>query len=253
MDFSTVDHSRSEQLYLQIRRLIVQAIQAGALLPGQQIPSIAAIASTARVSRMTVRHALETLIHEGWIHPVPGKGSFVTRKTRIVLDLQHVIGWADEVKMQGQEPSARLVGAEIVPVEPRVAHALGLAAGTPVYRVIRVQYAGETPLGIDTTYLPTDRFPNFPTYIAASPSSISRVLLEKYGVRLVHGTQLIEAVGADRPTAEMIGIPVGSPVLAAERTAYTADDTPVQFVRSLHRSDMVSLKVKLTNTFALSH
>ncbi len=253
MDFSSIDHHGSEQLYLQIRRLIVQAIQGGALLPGQQIPSIATIASAARVSRMTVRHALETLIHEGWIHAVPGKGSFVTRKTRVILDLQNVVGWADEVRMQGLEPSARLVGVEVVPVEPPVAQALALAPGTPVYRVVRVQYAGETPLGIDTTFLPVNRFPDFPTHIAASPASISRVLLEKYNLRLEHGFQLIKAVSADRPTAEMIGVPAGSPVLVAERTAFMADDTPVQFVRSLHRSEMVSLKVKLTNTFALNH
>jgi len=250
MDFSGVDPHRPEQLYLQIRRLVVSAIQSNALQPGQQIPSIAVIARQARVSRMTVRHALETLIHEGWIQTVPGKGSFVACKMPVVLDLEHVVGWSDEMKQQGIEPSVRLVCAEIVAAEPHVARALKLPVSTAVYRIVRVQYAGEVPLGVDTTYLPSARFPNFAAHITARPSSISRVIFEQYGVYLLHGTQLIEAISVDQPTAGLIGVPPGSPVLLAERTMFTTDDTPVQFVRAIHRSGLVRLKVRLTNTFS---
>lgn len=250
MDFSSVDPHRSEQLYLQIRRLVVEAIQNNALLPGQQIPSIAAIARQARVSRMTVRQALDALIHEGWIQTVPGKGSFVARKTPVVLDLEHVVGWSDEMRGQGIEPSARLISAEIVPADSAVAQALTLPVSTAVYRVVRVQYAGEIPLGVDTTYLPAARFPGFATYIAQNPTSISRVMIEQYGVRLPYGIQFVEAISADRSTAELIGILPGSPVLLAERTTFDANDTPVQFVQAVHRSGLVRLKVRLTNTFS---
>ncbi|NPV65915.1 MAG: GntR family transcriptional regulator [Anaerolineae bacterium] len=250
MDFSGVDPHRSEQLYLQIRRLVVEAIQNNALLPGQQIPSIAAIARQARVSRMTVRQALDALIHEGWIQTVPGKGSFVARKTPVVLDLEHVVGWSDEMRRQGIEPSARLISAEVIPADPTVARALDLPVSTAVYRIVRVQYAGEVPLGVDTTYLPAGRFPGFAAHIAANPASISKVMVEQYGIRLPHGIQFVEAISVDRATAELIGVLPGSPVLLAERTTFAADDTPVQFVQAVHRSGLVRLKIRLTNTFS---
>ncbi len=250
MDFSTVDPQQAEQLYMQIRRLLVEAIQSNALLPGQRIPSITTIARQARVSRMTVRHALEALIQEGWIQTVPGKGSFVARKAPVVLDLQHVVGWSDEMRRQGLEPSSRLISVEIVPADMLVAQSLNLSAGTAVYRIVRVQYAGEMSLGIDTTYLPAARFPGFAAYIAANPSSISRIIVQQYNVRLLYGVQFVEAISVDRATAELIGVPAGSPVLLAERTTFTADDVPVQFVQAIHRAGLVRLKIRLTNTFS---
>lgn len=248
MDFSSIDPHSSEQLYLQIRHLILRAIQTQELLPGQRIPSIAAIAAGAGVSRMTVRHALDALIADGWIDAVPGKGSFVTEKSRVVLDMHYLVGWSEELKMQGVEPATRLVDATIVSAALPAARALNVPVDTPLIRTVRVQYAEQTPLGVDTTCMIADRFPGFEALIAAEPASISRILYHHYGVYLLRGAQFVEAIGTDRATSGLLGVPLGTPVLLVQRTTYTMGDIPVQFVQAIHRSELVRFKVELSST-----
>ncbi len=62
-----------EQIMDQVKALIV----AGELVPGEQLPSIRALANDLRVSVITTKRAYNELEAEGFIETVPGKGCFV--------------------------------------------------------------------------------------------------------------------------------------------------------------------------------
>lgn len=250
MDFSSIDTRSSEKLYLQIRRLIVRAIQEETLSPGEQIPSIAGIADAAGVSRMTVRHALDALINEGWIYTVPGKGSFVAAKAGVVLDLNRLVGWSKELNMQGVASATRLVSLERVKSIKRVAQALRVPDETALFKIVRIQMAEGVPLGVDTTYMVADRLPGFEAALYAEPASISHVLLHQYGVKLLRGTQFVEAAGSDQALSQLLNVALGTPILMVERTTFTVGDIPVQFIQSIHLSGLVRFKVELTSITA---
>ena len=52
-------------------------IDAGELLPGEQVPSMAQLADSYGISRGTARRVLTTLRDEGYVYVTPGWGTFV--------------------------------------------------------------------------------------------------------------------------------------------------------------------------------
>ena len=64
-------------IYVQIREQILRALGAGALQPGEQMPTMRQTAVALRVDLNTVRHAYDELERMGAISLVRGRGSFV--------------------------------------------------------------------------------------------------------------------------------------------------------------------------------
>lgn len=69
-----------EQIYSQLKAQIV----AGALSPGEALPSIRALAKDLKISVITTKRAYDELEAEGFLYTVAGKGCFVAEKN---LDL----------------------------------------------------------------------------------------------------------------------------------------------------------------------
>ncbi|HMK92518.1 MAG TPA: GntR family transcriptional regulator, partial [Thermoleophilia bacterium] len=68
---------RSAPLYLWLASILRDQIEAGRLDPHGAVPSERALSDRYKVSRMTARHALETLALEGYLYRHPRKGTFV--------------------------------------------------------------------------------------------------------------------------------------------------------------------------------
>lgn len=69
-----------EQIYSQLKAQII----AGALSPGEALPSIRALAKDLKISVITTKRAYDELETEGFLYTVAGKGCFVAEKN---LDL----------------------------------------------------------------------------------------------------------------------------------------------------------------------
>lgn len=63
-----INESSDIPIYLQIRNQIVQGISDGRLLPGEQLPTVRALAAEIGINSMTVSKAYQTLKQEGYIH-----------------------------------------------------------------------------------------------------------------------------------------------------------------------------------------
>jgi GntR family transcriptional regulator len=70
-------------LYLQIKEQLRHRIAVGELKPGDEIPSIRALAADTRVSVITIKRAYLELELEGVIQTRQGRGSFVAEGVRI--------------------------------------------------------------------------------------------------------------------------------------------------------------------------
>lgn len=64
-------------VYLQVVEQVKAAAAAGALQPGEPIPSIRPLAEELRVNRNTIAKAYTELESQGIIETIPGKGCFV--------------------------------------------------------------------------------------------------------------------------------------------------------------------------------
>ncbi len=245
MEFNQLDKNSSEQLYLQIRRILLKAIRDQDLLPGQRIPSVSELSDLTTVSRMTVRQALQALIDEGWLYTVPGKGTFVSESPRIEQNLQYLSGWTEEISAQGMVPSTRVISLTILPADKVVAGRLGVAMGTRVFCLMRLRLADNFPVSLEKTHLCCDRFPGLDKLIDTNPS-LYYLLREKYQVFPVRANQFIEAGEADGVTASMLEIPVGKAVLTSERITYDANGRQIEYTIGATRAGFLRYKTELS-------
>lgn len=79
-----LSNSSDKPFYEQITAQIRDAVAAGELAAGEQLPSIRALATQLRISAITTKRAYQDLEAQGYVTTVPGKGCFVAEQN---LDL----------------------------------------------------------------------------------------------------------------------------------------------------------------------
>lgn len=72
-----LDHKSRLPIYTQLYQEILRLSALGAMTPGEQLPSVRALAQELGVNPNTVQKAYQLLEHDGYICSVPGKGSFL--------------------------------------------------------------------------------------------------------------------------------------------------------------------------------
>lgn len=68
-----------EQLYRRVTELVVKR----QLMPGDKLPSVRELAKSLGVNPNTVSKAFQNLERDGVIYSLPGRGSFISEKSRI--------------------------------------------------------------------------------------------------------------------------------------------------------------------------
>ena len=79
-----LSNSSDKPIYEQITAQIRDAVAAGELTAGEQLPSIRALAAQLRISAITTKRAYQDLEAQGYVTTIPGKGCFVAEQN---LDL----------------------------------------------------------------------------------------------------------------------------------------------------------------------
>lgn len=79
-----LSNSADKPIYEQIAAQIRDAVAAGELAAGEQLPSIRALAAQLRISAITTKRAYQDLEAQGYVTTIPGKGCFVAEQN---LDL----------------------------------------------------------------------------------------------------------------------------------------------------------------------
>jgi 2-aminoadipate transaminase len=75
-----IDRESDRPLYAQIRDALKAAIEDGVLKPGEQLPTVMALANQVGVTQSTIRRALEDLIKRGTVSSQVGRGTFVSEE-----------------------------------------------------------------------------------------------------------------------------------------------------------------------------
>jgi len=220
--------------YVQIEEELAERIRAGILRPGDRIPPERELAEQMQVSRMTVRQALGRLADRGLLVREQGRGTFVS-ETKLIQSLSHLSGFYDQMISQGIQPTSRLLSGKQVLASTADAQLLGLRIGEPLYKVVRLRLGGGVPLVLETSFFPARLVPGLLEQ-DLERNSIYR-LMEGYDARPVRAIQSLEPVAARDQEAGALEIPVGSPVMLVERTAWDTRGRAVEYAKDIHRGD----------------
>src|SRR5215470_10781798 len=142
-------------LYELVESVLAGDIADGSLPPETQLPPEDGLVERFKVSRTTVRKAIQNLVERGLVEVRRGKGTFVTQP-KITQELTELSGLVEDMQALGRTPTARLLDKRIVPADEVVAHRLAMVPGTLVVRLRRVRLADRVAMSLDETYLPRE-------------------------------------------------------------------------------------------------
>lgn len=219
-------------LYKEVKRLLTQSLAEGEWQPGVALPSEAKLGERFGVSIGTVRKAIDELVAERIVVRHQGRGTFVAGHDapRTLFHFFHIIP-ADGEK---ERPETELLSFERAKADADGAERLNIMRGAPVFRIKNLLRLRGKPVVLDEITLPAERFPRLSEKVFRErDSTIYQLYQEHYGINVVRIAERLSATLADRPSAKLLGIPAGSPLLRIKRTALTYHNAPVELRTSL--------------------
>jgi GntR family transcriptional regulator len=236
------DRQSPMPLYYQLASAIRERIRAGALCPGDQLPAERELAREAGISRMTARQALADLAQSGDVVVRHGVGTFVAAP-KLTHDTLHLLGFTEEMERQAGAVSSRVLECAVVVPPAAVAAALALADGAEAVHVVRLRSTQETPLLLETSYVPRAACPGLEDEDFGRQSLYSLLEL-RYGHRLQSARQTIEAAPASAYESDLLGVAEGASTLVLEGVTTTDSGRPIEWFRAVYRADRVKFAVE---------
>lgn len=226
-------------LYLQLQKLLRDAIDAHLVKADEAIPTERDLAQRFDVSRITVRKAIDGLVDEGMVSRRRGAGTFVTAP-RVEKSFSKLSSFTEDMISRGRRPHSVWISRSEGAVTPEEALSLGLSPGTDVYRFHRVRFADQVSMALEQSTVPA--------YCLPSPDAVKTSLydaLDAAGHLPVRALQRLRAVAATAEQAEALGIEEGAPGLFIERRAFLADGRTAEFTQSYYRGDAYDVVAEL--------
>lgn len=223
-------------LYQQIKLLITRSLQQGEWKPGEAIPAETDLAARYRVSQGTVRKAIDELATENLVVRRQGKGTFVATHAEEQIQYRFLRLAPDDAKPRGME--RHFIDCKRIRPPTPIARALELKGAEGAILVRRTLAQDDRPVVLDEIWLPAGMFKGLTAERLTDYIGPMYGLFEtEFGVRMIRAEEKIRAVMADEATAEMLEVPVGTPLLSVERLSFTYGDKPVELRRGLYRTD----------------
>lgn len=230
--------------YHQIYLLLRERLAAGEFVAGGALPGELDLAREYRVSRVTMRAALNLLVQEKLILRQRGRGTFVRPGDAPVAG-PPLLGLLENLVSMGLKTSVRVLELGTVPASPDVAEGLRITPGDMVQRAVRVRSHRGGPVSHITTYVPL-AVAKFRRRLLTDKPMLQ--LLEESGISVAGAEQTVSAKLADPKIAALLDVEVGAPLLAVTRIVHDRGGRPVQMLSGLYRPDRYQYRMQLTRS-----
>lgn len=143
----------STPLYKQLSDLLRRQIEEGKIKQDHSIPSERSLCQKYNISRITVRQAISEMINEGILNRKQGKGTYVA-KQKVTQGLARIVNFTRTVLDLGMNPSTKILGNEIFPVDFQIAKILDIPVTSQILKLSLLGMGDEEPLALYESYFP---------------------------------------------------------------------------------------------------
>jgi len=209
----SLSRSAGLPLYQQLYEILRTRIAAGDLKPGDLVPPESELTRSYGVSRITVRAALDQLVHDGVIDRHRGRGSFVRAaapEARACLT-----SFTEQVARSGCVPTTDLLSLRVAPAASFAPVPLPFEADARVVRIERLRRVDGATVALVRSYLPERWVPGIEAahFAEHGPGqSLLHVLEHRFGVQLDKGEETLIPTTVDPSDAAWLGVAEGAPV-----------------------------------------
>jgi len=210
-------NSLTQQLpqYRRLYEILRKQITDGVFTEGDILPSENELCVIHQLTRPTVRHALDTLLHEGLIRKQQGKGSIVHKLPK-GIGILSIAGTTSA--LGGKNLRSETLVKPIVKLweEPFFFKLSESEITSGCIYMERLRFFNDKPIFYDINYIPNINMPRFTTR-SFEDRSLFDILRKSYQIEIKGGEQKIRAIQADATIAKYLSVKSGHPVLHLER------------------------------------
>ena len=204
-------------LYARVKEHIRGQIVTGLWTPGTRVPSENELVDSFNVSRMTANRALKELTDEGFLHRIPGVGTFVKEMAPATnrLELPNI---ADEVEARGGSYDSSLIIREKIISSTALGSEFEWEKPGPLYHLVLVHSENGEPVQLENRWVNPAKAADFiiQNFIRQTPSN--------YLLNSVPIDELEQSLTAILPNAreqELLKVGATEPCLALHRRAWS--------------------------------
>jgi GntR family transcriptional regulator len=245
-DLASIRHdarlNRSLSIYRQIEAILREQIVSGEYSNGDRLPTESELSSLYRVSRPTIRQALEGLEAEKLVRREQGRGTFVEAPGSVRLPERHAFSIEDLIDPTA--PVAVSIQRSGTIRGRGLAHEMmELPHGAELFYFVRIYSLAGQPIGGAKVHVPMALGAKLRTKDLVS-RNVPRMLAQRSGARLGAATLSIDAGLAEPRFAEMLRVRPGVPVICVRRTTYDHHGKAIEHSHMLFRPELCHLTAR---------
>lgn len=228
-------------LYHQLTERLRSTINDGEVQPGDRLGTEKELSDRFRVSRATVRQALDALTREELVVRVTGVGTFVGTP-RLTVALPNLLSFTEEMQRRGIVAGSEVIRFGPVSCPDDIAQELDCVPGDELLHIGRVRTGDGVPIVVGDHFLaPWLTFPR-----GELRGSLYETIQEQCGVELREAVHTIRGGLCAEDEAAHLNIAPGDAVLRFRRLTFAADGQRVLFETGAARADLYEYSIRLT-------
>lgn len=239
-----INHDSPVPYYYQLAQYMERKIKSKQWLPHQVLPSEQEICAQLGISRTVVRQAMNYLVNERLVIKQNGKRSCIAGLKYSGNLMQNLRGFYEDAVAQDRVPTSKVLDFRVIDAHDDIAEKLCLNEGEPVIKLERIRYLDGEPTIHVITYLPEHMCPSL-IHEDFSLQSLYETLEKKYHLVVAEGVRTIEAISTTQIEAQLLDIPVGTPLLLLTSVGYLKNGVPLEYYIAKHRGDRSKFQVHI--------
>lgn len=233
-------------LYTKVTDYVMENIQSGQWPIGYMLPTELELCEQFGLSRPSVRTALLSLVNDGYLVRIKGKGTFVTTPQRLEESTIFIESFAEEMHRQGRSIQTEVLEFRIMIPEEKVRQNLQLAEGASVIKLTRLRYCAgnieEGPIVLTTSYYPMKL--SFLQNYDFSTISVHQALAE-HGMARKYTEKHINVAVLDPRSSRLMCLENGTLALSIVSCTRDMDDDLMEYCESLYPADRNEFILKI--------
>lgn len=222
LGFGAISSSPQRLVKAELIRLLKRLAEEGV----RRLPPEEQLSTVLKVSRPTVRTALQDLQREGKLQRLQGRGTYINRHALgLPANLAEEKDFAKLLLDSGYEPAVRMLSADEVTMPAELAEILDVSSDEPACAVNRLFTASGRPAIFVTDYVPA-RLLLVPVEQLQDVDSSFRLVRDYTARQVRYSISHILPAVASPDVAGTLDVAAGDPLLLLRTAHFDEDDEP---------------------------
>jgi len=227
-------------LYMQLKERLFEDIKANYKV-NDIIPAEGKLEAQYKVSRITVRKAIEELERDNVVIKKQGRGTFV-KEQKILYDANSLGSLTQRLSQQNHTLTTKSISFEIIKGEHFVKDLLKCDT---LLCIRRTKLLEDVPFAIMINYFDLETVPDIDKKL--NLESLYSFLKKEYNIEFHNAEETVEAKAATPLEAQKLDIEVNSPLLSMDRLSFDKHDKAIEYSNVIIKANMYKHKIILSN------